>query len=182
MNESSMDSTTTASVSHLVENAGEEGRREYLSFRLGEEEYAIDILRVQEIRGYSNITRIAGAPSFIKGVTNLRGIIVPVVDMRIKFALEKFTYDHRTVVIVLNIGKRIVGAVVDDVSDVLMIDTDDIRPAPDFGGVMSTEYISGLASVDERMLVLLDIERLMSSKEMALVESLTDEKNADALA
>lgn len=182
MSEPSMDSTTSASANHLVENASDEGRREYLSFRLGEEEYAIDILRVQEIRGYNNITRIAGAPKFIKGVTNLRGIIVPVVDMRLKFALDKAEYDHRTVVIVLNIGKRIVGAVVDDVSDVLMIDTNDIRSAPDFGGAMSTEFISGLASVDERMLVLLDIEKLMSSKEMALVENLSDETNADAIA
>lgn len=182
MSEQSMDSTSAASANHLVENASEKGRREYLSFRLGEEEYAIDILRVQEIRGYNNITRIAGAPSFIKGVTNLRGIIVPVVDMRIKFALDKAEYDHRTVVIVLNIGKRIVGAVVDDVSDVLMIDADNVRPAPDLGGAMSTEFISGLASVDERMLVLLDIEKLMSSKEMSLVENISDEKNADAIA
>ena len=158
-----------------------DGNREYLSFRLGEEEYAIDILRVQEIRGYNSITRIAGAPDFIKGVTNLRGVIVPIVDLRLKFALDKAEYDHRTVVIVLNIGKRIVGAVVDDVSDVLMIDTTDVRPAPDFGGAMSTEYIHGLASVDERMLVLLDIEKLMSSREMALVENIVEE-NSDLTA
>lgn len=162
-------------VNHLLDNGSEDGHREYLSFRLGEEEYAIDILRVQEIRGYNNITRIAGAPDFIKGVTNLRGIIVPIVDLRIKFALEKAEYDHRTVVIVLNIGKRIVGAVVDDVSDVLMIDVNDVRPAPDFGGAMSTEFIHGLASVEERMLVLLDIEKLMSSREMALVENIVEE-------
>ena len=158
-----------------------DGNREYLSFRLGEEEYAIDILRVQEIRGYNSITRIAGAPDFIKGVTNLRGVIVPIVDLRLKFALDKAEYDHRTVVIVLNIGKRIVGAVVDDVSDVLMIDATDVRPAPDFGGAMSTEYIHGLASVDERMLVLLDIEKLMSSREMALVENIVEE-NSDLTA
>ncbi|ANF58389.1 chemotaxis protein CheW [Halotalea alkalilenta] len=147
-------------------------RKEYLSFRLGDEEYAIDILRVQEIRGYDNITRIAGTPPFIKGVTNLRGVIVPIVDLRIKFELESVEYDHRTVVIVLNIGDRVVGAVVDDVKDVLSLSPDQLRPAPEFGGAMSVEYLEGLVDLDDRMLILLDIERLMNSREMALVDAM----------
>ena len=143
---------------------------EYLAFTLGSEEYGIDILKVQEIRGYEAVTRIANAPEFIKGVINLRGIIIPVVDMRIKFKLGTPTYDQFTVVIILNIGGRIMGMVVDSVSDVTTLTPDQIKPAPDMGTAFSTDYLIGLGTVDERMLILVYIDRLMSSSEMGLMD------------
>ena len=144
---------------------------EFLVFTLGDEEYGIDILKVQEIRGYDadTVTRIANVPPFIKGVTNLRGIIVPIVDLRIKFNLGSVEYNEQTVVI-LNLDRRVVGIVVDGVSDVLMLNAGQIRPAPEFGATLSTEYLTGLGTVDERMLILVDIEKMMTSDEMALVE------------
>ncbi|MBI2382656.1 MAG: chemotaxis protein CheW [Gammaproteobacteria bacterium] len=143
---------------------------EYLTFTLGEEEYGVDILKVQEIRGYDTVTRIPEAPAFIKGVINLRGTIVPVVDMRIKFHLGKVEYNQFTVMIILNIAKRVVGMVVDGVSDVLALNDEAIRPAPEFGSSIDTRYIRGIGTVDQRMLILMDIERLMSSEEMALMD------------
>lgn len=145
--------------------------REFLVFSLGEEEYAIDILKVQEIRGYENVTRIANAPDFIKGVTNLRGVIVPIVDLRIKFNLENVEYGGQTVVIVVNVADRVVGIVVDGVSDVMTLTPDQIKPAPEFGVTLSSDFLSGLGSLDDRMLVLVDIDKLLTSEEMALVDS-----------
>lgn len=144
--------------------------REFLVFSLGDEEYAIDILKAQEIRGYENVTRIANTPDFIKGVTNLRGVIVPIVDLRIKFNLSSVEYGSQTVVIVVNVANRIVGVVVDGVSDVMTLSPEQIKPAPEFSLSLSSDYLSGLASVGERMLVLVDIEKLLSSEELALVE------------
>jgi purine-binding chemotaxis protein CheW len=144
---------------------------EYLTFTLGNEEYAIDILKVQEIRGYEQPTLIANAPAFIKGVINLRGIIVPVVDLRIKFNLGKIEYTPFTVVIILNIAGRVIGAVVDSVSDVISLNQSQIRPAPDFSGTFDTKYILGLASQDSRMMIVTDIERLMTSADMELIEA-----------
>ena len=149
------------------------GGQEFLVFTLGAEEYGIDILKVQEIRGYDSVTRIANAPDFIKGVINLRGIIVPIVDMRIKFHLGRVEYDQHTVVIVLNIAHRVVGMVVDGVSDVLTLQPDQIMPAPGFGATLTTEYVTGLGTVDGRMLILLDIEALMLSPAMALMDEPT---------
>ncbi len=147
---------------------------EYLSFRIGAEEYGIDILRVQEIRGYGAPTRMANSPLFIKGVINLRGVIVPIVDLRIKFGLSEVRYDDdKAVTIVLNIGQRVVGVVVDAVSDVIDLQSADIKPAPEFSGATSTEYITGLGSIQsggvDRMLILLNIERLMFSTDMGLM-------------
>lgn len=144
---------------------------EFLSFTLGKEEYGIDILKVQEIRGYDAVTVLANTPEFIKGVINLRGIIVPIVDMRIKFNLGNVTYDELTVVIILNVAKRVVGMVVDGVSDVISLTAEQIKPAPEFGASLDTQYIMGLGTLDERMIILADIERLMSSNDMALVEA-----------
>lgn len=144
---------------------------EYLTFTLGSEEYAIDILKVQEIRGYEQPTLIANAPSFIKGVINLRGIIVPIVDLRIKFNLGKVEYTPFTVVIILNVAGRVIGAVVDSVSDVISLTPAQIRQAPDFSGTFDTKYIQGLAAIDQRMLIVTDIERLMTSADMALIDS-----------
>jgi purine-binding chemotaxis protein CheW len=144
--------------------------REYLTFRLGEEEYGIDILKVQEIRGYEQPTRIANAPAFVKGVVNLRGVIVPIVDLRLKFNLGKATYDAFTVVIILNLGARVVGIVVDSVSDVMELAPEQIRPAPEVGASVDATFITGLGTLADRMLILIEIERLMSAAEMALAE------------
>jgi len=143
---------------------------EFLTFRLGTEEYGIDILKVQEIRGFDHVTPIANAPAFIKGVMNLRGTIVPIIDLRIKFNVGKVEYDQFTVVIILNINKRIVGVVVDSVSDVTPLTSEQIRPTPELSAVVDMSYVRGLAPVAERMLILLDIERLMLSSDMGLVE------------
>ncbi|AEF46193.1 chemotaxis protein CheW [Serratia plymuthica] len=157
-----------ATVSKL---AGETVGQEFLIFTLGNEEYGIDILKVQEIRGYDQVTRIANTPAFIKGVTNLRGVIVPIIDLRVKFAQQDVSYDENTVVIVLNFGLRVVGIVVDGVSDVLSLTTEQIRPAPEFAVTLATEYLTGLGSLGDRMLILVDIEKLLSSEEMSLVDS-----------
>ncbi|MBI4938785.1 MAG: chemotaxis protein CheW [Nitrosomonadales bacterium] len=150
--------------------AGGITNNEFLTFTLGNEEYGIDILRVQEIRGYDAVTAIANTPEFIKGVVNLRGIIVPIVDMRIKFRLGNVTYGPQTVVIILNIAGRVVGMVVDGVSDVITLAPEQIKPAPEFGATLDTRYLTGLGTVDARMIILVDIERLMSSRDMELVD------------
>ncbi|HJV28100.1 MAG TPA: chemotaxis protein CheW [Aromatoleum sp.] len=144
---------------------------ELLTFTLGSEEYGIDILKVQEIRGYDAVTRIVNAPDFIKGVINLRGVIVPIVDMRIKFRLSEPTYDAFTVVIILNVAGRVVGMVVDGVSDVITLAEDQLRAAPEFGATVDTRFVLGLATIDERMIIVVDIERLMTSEDMELVEA-----------
>ena len=148
-----------------------DGVLEALAFKLGNEEYGIKILKVQEIRGYESVTRIASAPEHVKGVVNLRGTIVPIVDMRIKFKLGEPTYNQFTVVIILNIQDRVVGMVVDSVSDVISLTAEQIKPAPDMGGTLTNDYLLGLGTVDERMIILVDIDRLMSSEEMGVIDS-----------
>ena len=143
--------------------------REYLTFRLDQEEYGVEILKVQEIRGYEQPTRIANAPDFIKGVINLRGTIVPIIDMRVRFQCPQIEYNQFTVVIILNLRDRVVGIVVDSVSDVMALPLDAISPAPDIESVIDTGAIVGLGSVGERMLILLDIEKLMGNVDMGLV-------------
>ncbi|WP_244818565.1 chemotaxis protein CheW [Caballeronia sp. Lep1P3] len=151
--------------------AREAGSKEFLVFTLGDEHYGIDILKVQELRGYDAVTRVASAPAFIKGVINLRGVIVPIADMRLKFQLERATYDDQTVVVVLNVAGRVAGIVVDGVSDVQTLAPEQIRPAPSFNSTLATDYITGIGTIDDRMLILMDIEKLMTSEEMALMES-----------
>jgi purine-binding chemotaxis protein CheW len=146
--------------------------REFLAFKLGDEEYGIDILRVQEIRSYEQPTRIANAPSFIKGVVNLRGVIVPVVDMRLKFKLDTARYDSFTVVIVLNVAHRIVGMIVDAVSDVITLTPEQLRPVPEFNAAIASDHLLAVGSIDERMLILIDIEKLMTAPEMGLVNTM----------
>ena len=143
--------------------------REFLAFKLGAEEYGIDILRVQEIRSYEKPTRIAKAPDFIKGVINLRGVIVPIVDLRLKFHLDDASYTEFTVVIVLNIGSRVVGIVVDAVSDVITLSSDQLRPVPDFSSTIASEHVLAIGAIEERMLILIDIDKLMTSEEMGLI-------------
>jgi purine-binding chemotaxis protein CheW len=145
---------------------------ESLAFKLDGEEYGIDILKVQEIRGYDTVTRIANAPEFIKGVINLRGIIVPIMDLRIKFNLGAPSYDQLTVVIILSIGNQVIGMVVDSVSDVITLTPEQIKPAPEMGTAIDTDYIIGLGTIDERMLILVDINKLMSSAEIGLLNKL----------
>lgn len=161
---------TIAGPQRGAQGAGEEQVREFLSFRLGAEEYGIDILKVQEIRGWEPPTVIANTPAFIKGVINLRGIIVPIVDLRLKFNLGEAKYDGLTVVIILGVANRVVGAVVDSVSDVITLGPQQIRPAPEFSAALETRFIVGLGTVEERMLILLDIEKLMTSKDMQLMD------------
>jgi purine-binding chemotaxis protein CheW len=144
---------------------------EYLTFRLGVEEYGIDILKVQEIRSYEAPTRIANSPPFLKGVVNLRGVIVPIIDLRLKLGCELAELNALTVVIVLNIQGRVVGAVVDSVSDVMQLPANTIQPAPDMSAVVDIRFIQGIANVGERMLILMDIERLLSSGELSLLDS-----------
>jgi purine-binding chemotaxis protein CheW len=150
---------------------------EYLTFRLGAEEYGIDILRVQEIRSYEQPTRIANSPAFIKGVVNLRGVIVPIIDLRLKLGCDSAEYNTFTVVVVLNVRGRVVGAVVDSVSDVLELGRDHIKPAPEMNSSIDASYITGIGTIKsghgeneaERMLILMDIEGLMSSADMGLI-------------
>ncbi len=152
--------------------------REFLTFRLGSEEYGIDILKVQEIRSYEAPTKIANAPAYLKGVVNLRGVIVPIVDLRVKFNClneqGEAEINSFTVVIVLNVKGRVVGAVVDSVSDVMQLNDQAIQPAPEISAsAVDTSYITGIANVSERLLILMDIESLMSSAEMGLINSLS---------
>ena len=146
-----------------------EKAREYLTFRLGGEEYGIDILAVQEIRSYEAPTRLANAPSFIKGVINLRGVIVPIVDLRVKLGCDTADYNEFTVVIVLNVNGTEIGAVVDGVSDVVALTQSSIKAAPQFQGHVDSSFITGIAKLDDRMLVIMDIRSLMSSEEMGML-------------
>jgi len=148
-----------------------DGLSEFLSFRLGQEEYGVDILKVQEIRGYDTVTRIPETPIFIKGVINLRGTIVPVIDMRLKFNLGSAEYNDFTVMIILNIGQRVIGMVVDSVSDVIQLKDEQIREVPEFGGVINTRFVMGIGTFDDRMLILVDIEKLMSGSELSMLDA-----------
>lgn len=153
-----------------TDRGGRNTPSEYLTFTLGREEYGIDILKVQEIRGYDVVTHIANAPDFIKGVINLRGVIVPIIDMRIKFRVGEPTYHEFTVVIIMNVLDRVIGMVVDGVSDVVALNAEQIKPAPEMGTTLDTGYITGLGTLNDQMLILVDIEKLMSSEEMQVME------------
>ena len=142
---------------------------QYLTLRLGDEEYAIDILRVQEIRSYEEPTKMVNSPSFIKGVVNLRGVIVPIVDLRLKLNIAKVVYDEFTVVIILNIRGIVVGAVVDAVSDVVTLSAQHIKPAPQFESAIESRFIVGLANLDDRMLIVMNMEALMNNSELGMV-------------
>jgi purine-binding chemotaxis protein CheW len=159
-------SSSAGRTSQVMADAGQ-----YLTLRLGTEEYAIDILRVQEIRSYEEPTRMVNAPSFIKGVINLRGVIVPVVDLRLKLNLDNVEYNGFTVVIVLNVRGTVIGAVVDAVSDVVTLTSEGIKPAPQFEAAMDARFITGLANVGERMLIVMNIEALLSNSEMGMVSA-----------
>jgi len=170
MNSTQQQYTSTDPTGSRGSGGVETTGREFLTFRLGAEEYGIDILKVQEIRGWEPPTAIANMPEFIKGVVNLRGIIVPIIDLRVKFRL-KADYDATTVAIILSVAKRVMGVVVDSVSDVITLGAAQMHAAPQFAGVLDTHFITGMGSVDDRMLILLDIEKLMTSRDMQLVDA-----------
>lgn len=134
---------------------------EYLSFTLGDEHYALNILMVQEIRGYDGVTRVPDTPDYIRGVVNLRGAIVPVLDLRMKLGLKEARYDAFTVMIVLNLDGRSAGIVVDAVSDVVVLDAGQIRPTPELGAAVDTRFISAIGTTGEQMVILLDIQSLI---------------------
>lgn len=159
----------------LSAGASTVARSEFLTFTLGPEEYGLEILKVQEIRSYDPVTIIPNAPAFLKGVINLRGVIVPIIDMRIKFNLNEIKYNEFTVVIILNIAARVMGIVVDGVSDVVSLTEHEIKPAPEFGSIFSAEYILGLGTLEQRMLILVDIERLMTQQELVIVDGVSRE-------
>jgi len=154
--------------------AAREDTREVLVFVLGKEEYGVDILKVQEIRGYEKVTPIPSAPDYLKGVMNLRGVIVPVIDMRVKFRMPDVRYDTFTVVVILRIAGRVIGLVVDAVSDVVAFAESEVKPAPQLGTLVDGSFIAGLATHDERMVLLLDIERLLSSGELNLLRQVAE--------
>jgi purine-binding chemotaxis protein CheW len=160
--------------SHEQQLNSEADSREFLSFVLGDEHYALDIMSVKEIRGYENVTKIANAPAFIKGVINLRGDIVPIVDLRLKFNVGEATYNEFTIVIMLNVAERIVGIVVDAVSDVIRLADDEIRPPPEFGVAFDSRYLLGLVAIEDHMVILVNIERLISSDELGLIDKQID--------
>jgi purine-binding chemotaxis protein CheW len=152
-----------------AKTAAREATREVLVFILGAEEYGVDILKVQEIRGFEKVTPIPAAPAYLKGIVNLRGVIVPVIDLRLKFSMAEARYDASTVMIVLRIAGRVIGIVVDAVSDVVRLAASDVKAAPQLGAVVDSAYIAGLATQDERMILLMDIEKFLSSAEMNLL-------------
>lgn len=154
----------------VIETNVNEEQQEFLTFVLGDENYALDIMTVKEIRGYENVTKIANAPDFIKGVINLRGDIVPIIDLRIKFQVGKATYDEFTIVIMLMIQDRIVGIVVDEVSDVIKVKEQDIKPPPEFGIAFDSSYLHGLSTINEQMIILVNIQKLISSDELGLFD------------
>ncbi|HUP29517.1 MAG TPA: chemotaxis protein CheW [Usitatibacter sp.] len=152
-----------------AKSVAREATREVLVFILGSEEYGVDILKVQEIRGFEKVTPIPAAPAYLKGIVNLRGVIVPVIDLRLKFALAEARYQATTVMIVLRIAGRVIGIVVDAVSDVVRLAPSEIKPAPQLGSVVDSTYLAGLATQDARMILLLDIEKFLSSAELNLL-------------
>ncbi len=161
----------------ILEN---EDDQQYLTFILGDEEYGVDILKVHEIKGWTPTTPIPNSPCFMKGVINLRGTIVPIIDLRERFSLPKMDYGATTVVIVLNIaaevGEHIIGIVVDAVSDTHTIGLQSLRSAPDIGGVVNIEYITGLATIEDKMVIILDIDRLLSKDELNVISKAAAEK------
>ncbi len=161
----------------ILLDVGNEGNQ-FLTFIMASEEYGVDILRVQEIRGWESVTVIPNTPEYIKGVINIRGTIVPIIDLRERFHMKVVEYGPTTVVIVLKVveasKERIMGIVVDAVSDVYNVDEAEIKDPPDFGSVVNIEFVRGLATIDEKMLILLEIDKLLNEKELSTVDECTE--------
>jgi purine-binding chemotaxis protein CheW len=170
-----MEAATATPAAGKPDNTGVLAERvsQFLTFTLGSEEYGVEILRVQEIRGWQQVTRVPSAPSHMLGVLNLRGVIVPIIDMRMRFRLAKVEYTPLTVIIVLSVqsasGTNVFGVVVDSVSDVLDVKASDVKVKPDFGASVNTDFINGLATVGDHMVMLLDIDKLLSADELTAV-------------
>lgn len=162
--------TPMASTDGMAEQDGT--NQQYLTFTLDSETYGVDILKVQEIRGWTQETPIPNSPEFIRGVVNLRGSIVPVFDMRNRFNMSATEFTQYTVVIVVNVQGRTVGIVVDAVSDVVDYNEEDINPAPDFGSSIDSSFINGLATVDDKMVIILNIDRMLQSCELVELDKL----------
>ena len=160
----------SATAQQLTDCGGGGMPSEYLTFTLANDTYGIDILKVQEIRGYDAVTRIANTPEFIKGVINLRGVIVPIVDLRIKLRVGEASYHEFTVVIILKVLEKVVGIVVDGVSDVVALSAEQINPAPEMVSGLDNDFITGLGTLNDQMLILMNIEKLMSSEEIQILE------------
>lgn len=163
----------------VTQHDSEKEFKELLTFFLAGEEYGVDILRVQEIKGWDSVTNIPNTPDYIRGVINIRGSIVPIIDMRLRFNLEMKEYDATTVVIVLNVVKngkadRTMGVVVDAVSDVYNVPADDVKASPDFGTAVDTEFVTGLATIDEKMIIVLDIDHMLNAAELAVVDKIAE--------
>ncbi len=139
---------------------------QFLTFQLGNELYGVDILRVQEIKGYTTVTKIPNTPPHIKGVLNLRGTIVPIVELRTKFGLPTIEYTLFTVIVVVVIQEKIMGLVVDAVSDVLNIDKKDIQPPPQFGAKVDVSFLNGIGKSNDKLVALLDMDRLLSDGDL----------------
>ena len=159
----------------------DENTQQFLTFILAGEEYGVDILRVQEIKGWDAVTQVPNTPEYVRGVINLRGTIVPIIDLRIRFSIEQLEYGPTTVVIVLKVisgadNSRIMGIVVDGVSDVYNVKNEEINAAPDFGDGVDSSFVKGLATVDEKMVIILDIDHMLNSNELASVNKAVDDE------
>jgi purine-binding chemotaxis protein CheW len=178
-----MSLSTASSATTDMEAGGTDATDQYLTFILAGEEYGVDILRVQEIRGWSSVTHIPNTPGYIRGILNLRGTIVPIIDLRLRFHLDKIDYGPTTVIVVLKVvhesHRRIVGLVVDGVSDVYNVREHEMKPAPDFGVTVKTEFIRGMAAIAEKMVILLDIDRLLNADELTALESVASKNKAE---
>lgn len=175
-----MASTQTASAEQVNVDIGDmTDTDQFLTFMLAGEEYGVDILRVQEIKGWDAVTSIPNTPEYLRGVINLRGTIVPIVDMRIRFGLDKLDYGPLTVVIVLKVDcgekSRVIGIVVDGVSDVYNVPDEKVKPSPDFGSAVDTEFVRGLATIDEKMVIILDIDQMFNSGDLEIIDACVDE-------
>ncbi len=175
-----MGSTQTVSAEQVNVDIGDmTDTDQFLTFMLAGEEYGVDILRVQEIKGWDAVTTIPNTPEYLRGVINLRGTIVPIIDMRIRFGLEKLDYGLLTVVIVLKVDygdkSRIIGIVVDGVSDVYNVPDEEIKPSPDFGSAVDTEFVKGLATIEDKMVIVLDIDQMFNSGDLEIIDSCVDE-------
>ena len=163
---------SSSSMSNGNANGALEGAdtQQFLTFRLAGEEYGVGILTVQEIRGWSSVTKVPHTPGWLLGVINLRGVVVPIIDLRLKFKFAKADYTDTTVVIILTVATRVVGVVVDGVSDVITLGAAQIKPAPSLGTGADTRHIIGFGTLDERMRILMDVEKLMAGPDMGLVD------------
>jgi len=162
-----MDNTNLADIKEDLDNL----EQQYLTFRLSDQDYGIPILEVQEIKGWTAVTPIPNSPHFIKGVLNLRGTIVPIIDLRLRFNLERKEYDQFTVIIVVNISGKLAGLVVDSVSDVVNASNEQHCEAPEFEGQLNRQFIDGLVQFDEKLLILLDISKLADVDDLADLSS-----------